>query len=415
MRNDNLIEYIKGYNISLREVERSFLDNGENGAQDCSTTIVGLQKREPVLAHDKKPDSKRGTSRTRHFVRVHRTFLKRRVNGKRRGSVYKRIHYVGRVMKKRKRSVVSPNFALERDQLAVHEFTHGIPCFNMKGKEDPQQCKDYVTDMYQYMFEHEVCFNSISSFHPELHCDNPSLKLLDTFFFHICSLKKSTHQYPYINNIQSISTNLRAIIVDWLTELTNVVSQHPNTLYLTVSLFDRYCARVHVEKKEVQLIAVAALFIASKYEEVYSVPNTATLTYCTDHSFTKSDIIVMEKTIVHELDWRLTVPTAYSFLTIFLSLVDTSDFIKNASQYYIERVLQEHAMLKYSPSQISCAAVVLALNNDRLDTSTVNCHDEPHVVSVTIMTNLCSHVNNLKEDTANYTVELHRLPKVIIN
>ena len=190
---------------------------------------------------------------------------------------------------------------------------------------------------------------------------------------------------------------MRAIIVDWLIEVTDVVSQHPNTLYLTVSLFDRYCARVHVEKKKVQLVAVAALFIASKYEEVYSVPNTATLTYCTDHSFTKSDIILMEKLIVDELDWRLSVPTAYSFLMIFLSLVDASEFIKNAAQYYIERILQEHVMLKYLPSEISCAAVVLAVNNDRLDTSTVNFYYEPHLVSFTIITYFCYHMKNLNE------------------
>ena len=213
----------------------------------------------------------------------------------------------------------------------------------------------------------------------------------------------------------NISTNLRAIIVDWLIELTDVVSQHPTTLYLTVSLFDRYCARVHVEKKKLQLVAITALFIASKYEVVYSVPNTATLTYCTDHSFTTSDIILMEKSIVHELYWRLSVPTAYSFLTRFLSLVDASDFTKNAAQYYIERILQEHAMLKYLPSQISCAAVVLAVNNDRIHTSTANSDEEPHLISITIVTYFWKHIKNLKQTTANHTVALHRLQKDIVN
>ena len=186
MKNKNLIEYIEGYNISLRGVEKSVLDNRDNGARDYSTKIVNLHKLDTVLADDKKEDPKRGARHTRHFVQVRKTYSKRRVKGKRRGSWYKRIYYVGRAMKKRKRSVVSPNFALKRDKLAVHEFTNGIPCSNLKGREDPLQCKDYVTDIYQYMFEHEVCFNSISSFLSNLHCNNPFLKPLHTYLIHIC-------------------------------------------------------------------------------------------------------------------------------------------------------------------------------------------------------------------------------------
>lgn len=183
-----------------------------------------------------------------------------------------------------------------------------------------------------------------------------------------------------------MSSNMRAIAVDWLIELTDVVCQNPITLYLSVSIFDRYCARVSVEKKNLQLVAVTALFIACKYEEVYSVPSIAMLTYSTDYSYTKSDLILMERSIVRELYWRLSVPTAYSFLTRFLALIDASDFTKNAAQYYIERVLQEHAMLKYLPSQISCAAVVLAVHNDKLYTSNGYSKEKPHVVSITLLT-----------------------------
>lgn len=52
----------------------------------------------------------------------------------------------------------------------------------------------------------------------------------------------------------------------------------PETLFITVNIVDRYLSEVSVEKDLIQLVGVAALLIASKYEEIYP-PNVKDFIY----------------------------------------------------------------------------------------------------------------------------------------
>ena len=60
----------------------------------------------------------------------------------------------------------------------------------------------------------------------------------------------------------------------------------PETLYLTINLIDRYFSIFNVMKSDVQLVGVAALLIATKYEEIYP-PTVKDFLYLTDHTYTK--------------------------------------------------------------------------------------------------------------------------------
>lgn len=71
----------------------------------------------------------------------------------------------------------------------------------------------------------------------------------------------------------------------------------------------------------------------------------------------------MEQSILRELNWKISVPTAHPFLHRYLSLLNASERVSHAAQYYLERTLQEHDMLEYRPSEVCCAAVILAINN----------------------------------------------------
>ena len=60
-------------------------------------------------------------------------------------------------------------------------------------------------------------------------------------------------------------------MVDWLVEVHTQFSLLQETLYLTVAIMDRYLQESadKVPTKELQLVGVTAMFIASKYEEMY--------------------------------------------------------------------------------------------------------------------------------------------------
>lgn len=74
-----------------------------------------------------------------------------------------------------------------------------------------------------------------------------------------------------------------------------------------------------VSKKKLQLVGVTAMFIASKYEELYPLC-AADLIYVTDDNYTTSQMIQMEFQILQALDFRLSHPLASQFLNMALEV-----------------------------------------------------------------------------------------------
>jgi cyclin B len=169
----------------------------------------------------------------------------------------------------------------------------------------------------------------------------------------------------YMKNQENINEMMRAILIDWLVEVHMKFKLYPNTLYLCVNIVDRYCSMVEVQRPKLQLVGVAALLLACKYEEIYP-PEVRDCVYITDRAYTRQELLDMEQNIVEKLDFKLTVPTGHPFLVRYLLVVQASELAKAAANYYMERTLQEYEFLQYRPSLVAAAAVCLALNNPQI-------------------------------------------------
>ena len=90
----------------------------------------------------------------------------------------------------------------------------------------------------------------------------------------------------YMKRQNDINENVRAILVDWLISVHAKFKLLPETLYITVNLIDRYLSLYNVQKSQVQLVGVASLLIATKYEEIYP-PTVKDFIYLTDDTYTK--------------------------------------------------------------------------------------------------------------------------------
>src|SRR5690606_26512053 len=112
-------------------------------------------------------------------------------------------------------------------------------------------------------------------------------------------------------------------------------------LFLCVHILDRYLQMTQVPRAKLQLVGVTALLIACKYEEIYP-PELRDCVYITDAAYTKEEILEMERNILADLDFQLTVPTAYHFLTRYLELLNAPPMLRHIAGYYADRNLQEH-------------------------------------------------------------------------
>ena len=167
----------------------------------------------------------------------------------------------------------------------------------------------------------------------------------------------------YMRQQAHINEKMRAILIDWLVEVHLKFKLVPETLYLTVNLIDRYLLGSPVERSNLQLVGVSALLLASKYEEIYP-PEVADCTYITDHAYDAQDVLDMEMTILRELDWNISSPSAHHWLVRLARVARAPKSASDRAEYFAQRMLQEYAMLEYKPSLLAAAAAHLAFVAD---------------------------------------------------
>jgi hypothetical protein len=154
--------------------------------------------------------------------------------------------------------------------------------------------------------------------------------------------------------------------VDWIIEVhMEIQGLAPESLYLCISIIDRFLSNKCVPRKRLQLLAITSLLIACKYEETRKI-NVGDFAYFIDLLYPRQDVLTMELHIIKMLDYRLTVPTGYAFLQRFLHVAGATGVAANLASFYMERLLLEYSTLELRPSHVAAAAVALAMNNPDL-------------------------------------------------
>jgi hypothetical protein len=97
----------------------------------------------------------------------------------------------------------------------------------------------------------------------------------------------------------------------------------PETLYVTVSIIDRYLSRVLIKKSQLHLLGVTALLIATKYEEIYP-PDLKDLLSVSENKFTKEEVLTMEFNILTSLEFNFFASTSLRFLERYRKLSNTA-------------------------------------------------------------------------------------------
>lgn len=63
---------------------------------------------------------------------------------------------------------------------------------------------------------------------------------------------------------------------------------------MTVNLIDRFLERVSINHKQLQLVGITAMYVASKYEDVKPL-RLSELVFITDNTYTEHEVLLTEK------------------------------------------------------------------------------------------------------------------------
>jgi transcription initiation factor TFIIIB Brf1 subunit/transcription initiation factor TFIIB len=235
----------------------------------------------------------------------------------------------------------------EELKLRKKELNKDISFQDVINFRTPELVGEYVGQCIQWMKEQEEQFKIENNY-----IDNPPAKKIGI------RKKMVTHK---------LTRQDRALAVDLVIEIHRKYGLVPETLFVAVSTIDRYLG-IRKEglkrAKDIEAIGVAALLIASKYEDIYP-PALDEMIKMMNRPSTRKELLEWEFKILKELVFQITVPTPFRFLERFSA---ASMVYQNAfplAQYIIELALYDYDIVyNLKPSEIAAVALFAAANFD---------------------------------------------------
>lgn len=175
--------------------------------------------------------------------------------------------------------------------------------------------------------------------------------------------RETTFQVPtnYIQSQVQVNARMRAILVDWLVQVHDKFRLLQETLFLTVSFLDRYLSiDAKVDKANLQLVGVTAMFLASKIEEMYT-PEIGDFVYITDNAYSASMIRSLETKMAKLLDYNFGDPLCIHFLRRDSKAAKADPEKHTLAKYFMELMLPDFESLCFPPSQRAAASLCLAM------------------------------------------------------
>lgn len=167
------------------------------------------------------------------------------------------------------------------------------------------------------------------------------------------------YTFPNADLPRPFTDSTRAILVDWLIQVHEVFHFSEETLYLALHLLNRALRQIKVSTCNLQLLGVVCLFLAGKKEECL-LPEVSELCFLMDNSYTKRQLLRMERRVLCELKFDLSHCPPLHFLLLSASVAHCSAKVVWMARYLLELSLLEGQCVVFLPAQLSGAALCLA-------------------------------------------------------
>lgn len=230
--------------------------------------------------------------------------------------------------------------------------------------EDTEMLDDEEDARRQVEYDEELKKELTESF--RRHDDSQLFKsavYINEIYDYMRRLEKTPELRPlpnYIDFQEDIDSQKRSILINWLVEVADEYELQTETLFICINIIDRFLSEMSITTSNLQLLGVAAMFSASKYEEIYP-PNLYQFVEITDDCYTGEQIRHMEQVILKALHFRISMPTTNFFLRQIFAYNKFPKKVYDLAEYLCYLTLTiDQPFLEYLPSEIAIASVILA-------------------------------------------------------
>ena len=178
-------------------------------------------------------------------------------------------------------------------------------------------------------------------------------------YFYLHQAQRKYQPGDYLQMQTDITAHMTGILMDWLVEVAEEYHLNNETLQLAKHYIDRFLSISKVSRSRLQLVGVAGMLVAAKFEEVFP-PSVDDFVYISDNTFSRAEVIGMESLMLNSLKFDLTNPTAVEFLTRYSSLASADFVVVSLAKYLVELTLLDYGMIAFLPSHIALSCIMLA-------------------------------------------------------
>jgi len=157
---------------------------------------------------------------------------------------------------------------------------------------------------------------------------------------------------PIFQNNGNINVKMRAILVDWLLEVSKLFKCRNKTFHLGIMLLDRYLQLKVVDKDKLQCVGSACLYIASVSEEIYHADIDDWIHIMAD-TYERSEFIYVVTNTLNTLEYKLYYDTYYDVLYKKFSDNKLEQFHLEFSNYLLTSLLISRRYLFFDKYQLA--------------------------------------------------------------
>ncbi|KAJ1565340.1 G2/mitotic-specific cyclin, partial [Cladochytrium tenue] len=194
-------------------------------------------------------------------------------------------------------------------------------------------------------------------------------------FSYLRDLERSTAPPAnYMHQQAEVDWDARRVLVNWLVHVHALLRQQPETLHLAVNLCDRFLAARPVALHRLQLVAMAALLVSAKYEEVVAPttrlvarlaagPDAAAAHDDVDAAalpFSHRDVVAAENYMLAVLGYRVGAPGPLPFLRRLSAADGAHPAPRLVAKFLLDAALTDHRFVGAPQPLLAAAAFYVA-------------------------------------------------------
>jgi len=333
--------------------------------------------------------------------------------------------------------LVTNQFSLSYDSNPKYDFDHF-----------QSNIKQIDIEKYTSIFEQNKKINeeNSSSFtNTEYRCYQDFLikkTLLPNIVDHLFTEEKSTFNCL---SRHKITERMRTRMVDWMIEVLSNYKCEEFTFFLAVNIMDRYLLNSLncLQPQDLHLIGVTSMFIASKYQDLIPLRLNIVQEKISHGNLTKSEILLKEEDILRKLDYIVTTPSIWDFITIYYEII-----FLNRKNYYtikdsrLKTLLDEEEIFGesqinyncdnvsndtyeyYNPSNYYSDIFLNLVKHVLVYLGKMNCHDfklievKPSLIAagtIYVAMKICEHINSEEYLNAHFKKMLAEISRTSEN